>query len=522
TDDRPDGMADVAYEGTQRRALAVWVHQTGAQALGPAGYALYHSVFNPDSLSWSSPAAVPGTDDTASDTMPTVSAAGVGRFLAVWVRDLDGRFFTVKENDKGEPLFTGGANVDNTNTVCTLAYSIFSNGAWWTAPKTVPAPGAFTRLTPHATALQDGRVALVFIQKEGTQDKLLFSIYNPDTDQWGDAVVVDADGYLIEEPKVHAYTEGVHTVVKVLYRKLTGKKDGLYVTKRNLGQALSPGESGFSAPVLVTGGEGSLMWPAAAVTADGSVVFAATETRAASGPTPPSGQIAVGVAATVAGATLTKSYTEAPAFAGDSVAAVNVTAGVQVVRAGTYRLQATLADGAGRVIQTATGEAQQLTPGTTSLNLPFSGRVIRAAGSDGPYRIVDIQLIDATAAPVIADRDATGFLTRAYQVAQFLAARLGLDKQRYVGTTEVMTVRVMDEQRTGTAVVSVKSSAMTSPLAVTLTPTAEMGVFAGVVRFSTTAAGTDAVKVENAGIIEVSYYDVEGALWRAAASWVET
>jgi len=432
-----------------------------------------------------------------------------------------GKTFTLKEDGEGRPLYTGGSNVDNTNTDCVLAYSVYRDGAWRTTPGIVPAPGAFTRLTPHAAPLPDRRVALVFIQKEGSGYKLLFSLYDPQGDSWTSPVTVDAGGYLIEEPKVHIYLDGPRPVAKVLYRKHTGQKDGLYSTRRDLSVAVPDGGSGFSPPQVVSGDDRALMWLAAAVAPDGTVVFSATE-KGGAATAAVTGGVTIGAAAPVPGATLTKVYTEQPVVTGGLIEAVALTAGVNVVRPGSYRLQATLVSAAGRTIVTVAGQSQALGSGEGLLTMTFPGRVIGAAGSDGPFRIQDILLIDTTLGSVIAHEDPLGLVTRAYAANQFPRSRLTADGMHYIGPEARMHVTVTDENRAGAASteITVVSSAVKTPISVTL-PAVSPGVFAGDLGFSTTVAGTNTIKVENAGIIRLTYTDGQGGDWYATAYWTE-
>ena len=85
-----------------------------------------------------------------------------------------------------------------------------------------------------------------------------------------------------------------------------------------------------------------------------------------------------------------------------------------------------------------------------------------------------------------------------------------------------MHVTVTDENRAGAASteITVVSSAVKTPISVTL-PAVSPGVFAGDLGFSTTVAGTNTIKVENAGIIRLTYTDGQGGDWYATAYWTE-
>jgi hypothetical protein len=205
---------------------------------------------------------------------------------------------------------------------------------------------------------------------------------------------------------------------------------------------------------------------------------------------------------------------------GGKYSAIEITAGISVAKTGQYSLTANLTDASGKVIVSGRSQTLELTAGSRNLTLSFSGRAIREGGINGPYQVRDIILLDASLSPVVIDRDPTGFATRAYTQAQFLDARLTLDKNIYIGKDVRMHVKVIDENRTGSASVEITSSAMTTPMTVNLPATAT-GIFEGDLKFSTTASAADTIKVEDAGTIRLTYRDTTREEWVAVAIWTD-
>lgn len=126
-------------------------------------------------------------------------------------------------------------------------------------------------------------------------------------------------------------------------------------------------------------------------------------------------------------AQLTGSYTERlegneDGLADDLVISPQVT----VAAAGRYRLSAELADAGGAVIASG-GNVLDLPQGTSSVDVPFSGRAIFDGGIDGPYRIVNVVLSRADAGLVLEDEIGFLGLTQAYANEDFDHFRIAFD-----------------------------------------------------------------------------------------------
>jgi hypothetical protein len=98
---------------------------------------------------------------------------------------------------------------------------------------------------------------------------------------------------------------------------------------------------------------------------------------------------------------------------------LQIDAGVQVAAAGSYKLEAWLADAAGNLITWAVGSATALPTGQRTLSLTFEGRSIRDRGVDGPYTVVALKILDANASYQVLDKVNVALTTQAYNRSQF-------------------------------------------------------------------------------------------------------
>lgn len=508
-DSESDGSADMAYDSQSNKAVAVWVHNsnTTETVSDKSKWAIYYSQFDPTGKTWTTAAAVPGTVDKAADYMPSVASDSNGKSVAVWVKDLDGKLF--KEN----PKVAKGTNTDTTNSDNFLYYSIFS-GSGWSAVKKITTPGSYTKQMPDTTMTADGKIALVYVQKETGADKIYFSLYNPATDTWSASEEIESGNYLIEDPQITIDASGKATII---YRKHDGKNDALYAIAKDLSAGRqAPAKataSGWETPKRLTYDNGQDMWISASATPDGQIIMSSTSANTAGE------NIRSGLVETVRKAVLTKEYTE-QAVAGSTgkYEIIELTAGLNVTTADTYVLKAKLYTSGGKFITEATGQPQELEAGTQEMALNFSGRRISASKEDGPYTIKDIVLLSTSGMSIAVDSDPEGTETAAYTFGQFEEARLASDKDAYIGTEQTATITVRDEKASGTVEVEAGSSTGEAPVIITLNETTA-GVFEGTLKFSRTAGGTETLMVEDAGVLQFSYTDKDGENWTTSAAW---
>lgn len=101
---------------------------------------------------------------------------------------------------------------------------------------------------------------------------------------------------------------------------------------------------------------------------------------------------------------------------------LQITVPVQVAVAGSFKLEAWLADPAGNLVTWAVGQSTNLDVGAQSLSLTFDGQNIRARGLNGPYSLVALKILNGAAAYEVLDKvDVMSGATQAYTYNQFAA-----------------------------------------------------------------------------------------------------
>jgi hypothetical protein len=119
-----------------------------------------------------------------------------------------------------------------------------------------------------------------------------------------------------------------------------------------------------------------------------------------------------------AGEAITPTHSFAESLVGGNL---QFQAGVEVGEAGSYRLEAWLADTAGDLITVAMGEPTQLAIGTHQLSLTFPGHLIRDHGVPGPYTIAAVKILRGAGGYEVLDKVDVAMTTRAYGLNQFAA-----------------------------------------------------------------------------------------------------
>jgi hypothetical protein len=98
---------------------------------------------------------------------------------------------------------------------------------------------------------------------------------------------------------------------------------------------------------------------------------------------------------------------------------LQVLAQVEVSEAGSYKMEAWLADAGGELVTWASGEPTALSVGTQALSLTFDGSAIRARGLEGPYTVVALKVLDGNANYEVLDEVDVALTTQAYTLDQF-------------------------------------------------------------------------------------------------------
>lgn len=92
---------------------------------------------------------------------------------------------------------------------------------------------------------------------------------------------------------------------------------------------------------------------------------------------------------------------------------------VNVATAGSYKLEAWLADTGGNLVTWASGPATGLAVGLQNLSVSFDGDNIVARGIPGPYTIVAVKILNGNGSYQVLDKVDVGPTTPAYTLSQF-------------------------------------------------------------------------------------------------------
>ena len=103
---------------------------------------------------------------------------------------------------------------------------------------------------------------------------------------------------------------------------------------------------------------------------------------------------------------------------------LNITATLNVLTSGHFKVLGTLVDSSGQTVATASYSTRNsgsgmLSTGTRSIILSFDGKVIRAAGKNGPYKLTNVSVHDNTTIDLEQVRADNVYTTIAYQANQF-------------------------------------------------------------------------------------------------------
>ncbi len=85
----------------------------------------------------------------------------------------------------------------------------------------------------------------------------------------------------------------------------------------------------------------------------------------------------------------------------------------------SYVVQGWLADKSGNPVALSTSREQVLAAGNSNISLVFDGKVLAASGRDGPYSLVDVQVVKAGSGEVVYSVD-VAYKTAVYNHADFV------------------------------------------------------------------------------------------------------
>ncbi len=521
-DDEADGTVQLAYDGFNSKVMSVWMHDanTDHDIETRTEWKLLYSIYDPGDETWSAYQDVTGTASGSADFMPSLATDGSGNALVLWVKDGDGIFH--QELDE----VTDGTNVDFTNDDCNIYWSKWTGSAW-ADPLTLTTANSATELFPAVTFAPEGKALAVWVEKEGTTERLYYSVFTLLDSSWSPPLIITESPSFIEEPKVVVDSSGKTTVV---WRGGSSRGSNLFSSWANMSDLI------WSEPEQITHDD-MVDWNiSAALDSNGEVTTCWSKYDTSSGDESSGSGFGDGVnmAQTDPGsASLTGNYSD-QGVDNDSdgfydLLAVSVE--VDVHTPGDYGVQAELY-GTDR-IATAEASAADLAAGTYTFELHFPGGIISDKGIDGPYSLKNVVVLDMNDSVVETAFEAAPYTTGAYTADQFEGSPLEFDKSEYEGVTDNALMTVMDaDENTDpgtkqTISVRVVSTRDLAGIVVPLIETGnDTGIFTGEVGFNPASNSvTGQIHVVDHCIIQVTYEDkapsyrwIESAVWLSLAS----
>ncbi len=205
-----------------------------------------------------------------------------------------------------------------------------------------------------------------------------------------------------------------------------------------------------------------------------------------------------------------------------------VSVGVNVEKAGTYRVMADLYSDTKYIGQAAFTETITET-GNRNFTLVFPGGLISNRGLDGPYSLKNVVIMDMNESPVQTAFSASpDFTTEAYESTSFIPGPLNLDRESYQGTGDSATITVTEPLANlnagvkDTLKIKVYNTKNIKGLEITLIETdVNTGVFSRSIGFSTKANNLERpdILVADHDTIQVVYEDSQGYRWTENVVW---
>jgi hypothetical protein len=535
-DDEGDGIVSLAYDPTLNRAIAVWVHNadTGKNALNRQAWKLLYTIYDPAANGGAggfTPAQeIPGTASGSSDQMPAVATDGLGNALLVWARDDDGVFFT--ENEKGadgKPKVIKGTTIaSEVNLDSRILWSKLTSEGW-SSPAVLATGGEATRLSPSLSPAPGGSFLAVWSEKDPSKEEskkriIKYSVYSGGS--WSSPGNVVESGQFMENPKAVVDAAGKATVIWRGYAK--GGKGALFAST-------SPSVSSpvWSEPEQITHDDAVQWQPTAVLDQNNKVVTSWSGYNMATGQAQSGTGMTGGVNVTdpnPGSASLTDTYSAQALDANSDQVyeSLQVSVGVNVVAAGSFKVQADLYAGDKLVAQAGLTRVDLTTGGQTFV-LVFPGGLISNRGLDGPYRLKNVVVMDLRDSAVqTAYAKSPPFATQAYQASRFIAGPLTLDQESYRGILARATITVQDASANKSAsakdqiLVQASSTKNAKGFAVILEETGvDTGIFTGSLGFSTKANDLTNrnILVADHDLLYVVYDDIQGYKWTETAVW---
>ena len=518
-DAEADGIVSLSYDAKNDRIIAAWVHDSNSDhdISTRTEWEIYYSVWNRSADNWTEARALTGD---GADFMPAIASDTMGNTFALWVKDEDGEFF--HELD----CVSEGSNVDYTNLDCEIYYSKW-NGDSRTAPAAITESNNETESTPAvAFAASNGDAIAVWVGKQGTSDKLYYSIYRASGDSWSLPDIVNESDYFIEEPKVVVNSADMATVT---WRGYDGYDGDLFSSSIDLTA------SSWSAPKQITRDDKVDWYITTAIGSNDEVMASWTKNDFASKEDLSSPDLSdnVNFAQTdISSAYLTGVYSDTGTYTdgGGLYDYLTVTAEAYIKTAGNYSIIAALYNNSNRIAEVR-DSATGLPIGTHTFSLNFPGGFISERGVDGPYQLKNVVLLDKNKSPVQTDFASAPYTTSNYTTDQFVGGAVSFDASEYETTLTTAVISVQDNEMNKdtsareTVNVGVTSTMDTKGISVALVETdINTGIFTGTAGFDTSSSNdtADRILVRHFATIFATYTDSKSNVWRDYALWRTT
>ena len=407
TDDaEADGIVSLSYDAENDKVIAAWVHDRNSDRdiSTRTEWEIYYSVWNRTADNWTESQALTGD---GADFMPAIASDTSGNTFALWVKDEDGEFF--HELD----CVSEGSNVDYTNLDCEIRYSRWE-GSSWTVPAAITESNNETESTPAVDFASNGDAVAVWVGKQGTRDKLYYSIYRASGDSWSSPALINESDYFIEEPKVVVNSEDLATVT---WRGYDGYDGDLFSSTIDLTA------SSWSAPKQITHDDKVDWYITAAIGSNDEVMVSWTKNDFASKEDQSGPDLSdnVNFAQTdLSSAYLTGVYSDNGTDTdGDGLYDyLTVTVEAYIKTPGNYGITAELYNNSVRIAE-ARDSATGLSIGTYTFTLNFLGAYISERGVNGSYSLKNVVLLDENKSPVQTDFASAPYTTPPYTADQF-------------------------------------------------------------------------------------------------------
>jgi len=518
-DDYPDGLSDLAYDPSSKKAIAVWVHNgdNSEDLENRSKWSIYYSIFDEETQQWTTPMAVPGTDDGKADFMPAIASDGDGKFMLVWIKDEDGKLFTALDS------IQNGSNVDYSNNDCDIYYSIFENGKWAT-PGKIGESNSFTEQMVDIAFTGSGKAVVVWVEKKGDEmDTLYYSYFNGA--QWSTKTKIDESNYFIEDPKIDIKDN----VGIVVYRKYAGNDGDIFSANIDLGslkevsEPPAPSQLTYDEAIdfnldmaLDNNGKPVILWEKI----DSQKEKATTTEGFSNGINMAIGDLKNGELTGDVNVSLMDENQDGKY---ESIKAV---IGADL-KAGSYKMKASLYDADGNFIASSNQSLEADSDGKYDFTLIFPGGIINDKKANGPYSVKNIALLDEANASIQSDFSKGGSVSPEATYDQFIEGPLSLDRYLY-SYFDKITITLNDNRanlnKDQIDTVNIYLSTSAKPAYVKSIQLKETdvnsGIFKGEVGFSMDSEAENTLLVEDGSVIKALYMDPEiDYTWMALAVW---